>query len=133
MIELDKTKENQIESIQIIQNTGILTKRHFINFLKVMGPAWLVMIADVDVASIITGIESGAQFKYAMVFIELILIIPLFIVQDAAGRVGSITEKGIGELILGNYGKKWALFATLPMALTDFLSYAVEYAGIAIG
>lgn len=106
---------------------------HLIKFLAIMGPAWLVMIADVDVASIITGIESGAQFKYSMIFIELILIIPLFIIQDAAGRVGVVTQKGIGELILENYGKKTALVATVPMAITDFLSYLVEYFGIAFG
>ena len=102
-------------------------------FLAIMGPAWLVMIADVDVASIITGIESGALFKYCMIFIELILIIPLFIIQDAAGRVGSSTNKGIGELVRENFGKNIALLTTLPMAFTDFLSYAVEYAGIALG
>ena len=30
--------------------------------LKVWGPAWLVMIADVDAASVITAAESGAVY-----------------------------------------------------------------------
>ncbi|MCL4326622.1 MAG: divalent metal cation transporter [Candidatus Thermoplasmatota archaeon] len=109
------------------------TKNRIINFLRVMGPAWLVMIADVDVGSIITGIYSGSVFKYSMIFIELILIIPLFIIQDAAGRVSVATGKGIGELIRENFSKKIAIGASFPMAITDFLSYLAEYAGIAIG
>ena len=130
----DKSVEDQETNENFDFNTSLrLNLKHIIGFLSIMGPAWLVMIADVDVASIITGIESGSQFKYSMIFIELILIIPLFVIQDAAGRVGTITQKGIGELILENYGKRTALIATLPMALTDFLSYLVEYFGIAFG
>ena len=130
----DKSVEDQEINDNLDLSSSLrLNLKHIIGFLSIMGPAWLVMIADVDVASIITGIESGSQFKYSMIFIELILIIPLFIIQDAAGRVGTITQKGIGELILENYGKRTALIATLPMALTDFLSYLVEYFGIAFG
>ena len=130
----DKWNEEEEISKNFENKMSTKGKRHnFLRFFTVMGPAWLVMIADVDVASIITGIESGNQFKYAMVFIEIILIIPLFIIQDAAGRVGAVTQKGIGELILENYGRNIALVATLPMALTDFLSYLVEYFGIAFG
>jgi len=125
-------KEKRKKEIKEKPNKNNVAHR-LLRFLTIMGPAWLVMIADVDVASIVTGIESGAQFKYSMIFIELILIIPLFIIQDAAGRVGVVTQKGIGELILDTYGTKTALLTTLPMALTDFVSYVVEYAGIAFG
>ncbi len=130
----DQWDENTNSEFQDNSRSSIRIRlRHLMRFFYVLGPAWLVMIADVDVASIITGIESGAQFQYSMIFIELILIIPLFIIQDAAGRVGVVTQKGIGELILDNYGKKIALASTVPMALTDFLSYLCEYAGIAFG
>jgi Mn2+/Fe2+ NRAMP family transporter len=63
----------------------------------------------------------------------LLLTIPLFIIQDAAGRLGTLGEVGLGEAILRRYGRRTALMAAVPMAVTDFLEYVAEYAGIAIG
>ncbi|MGC8581874.1 MAG: NRAMP family divalent metal transporter [Thermoplasmata archaeon] len=105
----------------------------FKRFLHIIGPAWIVMIADIDVGSIITGIQSGAQYGYSLIFINIMLVIPLFIVQDASGRLGIVTKKGIGELIRENYGSKIAILSSFPMAITDIISYMVEYAGMGIG
>jgi Mn2+/Fe2+ NRAMP family transporter len=91
------------------------------------------MIADVDVASIITGLQSGASWGYRMIFILLILIFPLFMVQDAAGRLGIASGGGLGEQIRKNFGKRAAITAAIPMGLSDFLEYVAQYAGIAIG
>ncbi len=91
------------------------------------------MIADVDVASIITGVQSGASFGYHLIFIELILTIPLALIQYVSGGVAMFTGRGIAENIRENWGKRYAYAAALPMAFTDFLSYVAEYSGIAIG
>jgi Mn2+/Fe2+ NRAMP family transporter len=91
------------------------------------------MIADVDVASIITGLQSGASWGYRMIFILLILIFPLFMVQDAAGRLGIASGGGLGEQIRKNFGKRAAIAAAISMGLSDFLEYVAQYAGIAIG
>ncbi len=98
-----------------------------------LGPAWLVMIADIDVASIITGLQAGAAWGYHLIFLLMLLTIPLFIIQDAAGRLGTLGGVGLGEAILRRYGRRTALAAAVPMAVTDFLEYVSEYAGIAIG
>jgi len=106
---------------------------HVRETIAALGPAWLVMIADVDVASIITGLQAGAAWGYHLIFVMLILTIPLFIIQDAAGRLGTVGRVGLGEAIGRRYGRRTAMFAALPMAVTDFLEYVAEYAGIAIG
>jgi len=103
------------------------------NAAGAFGPAWLVMIADVDVASIITGLQAGATWGYHLIFVMLVLTIPLFVIQDAAGRLGTLGGVGLGEAILRRYGRRTALLAAVPMAVTDFLEYVAEYAGIAIG
>lgn len=97
------------------------------------GPAWIVMIADVDVASVVTGLQSGATWGYSMVFIMVILIFPLFIIQDAAGRLGIASGGGLGSQIRKNFGARAAALAAIPMGISDFLEYVAEYAGIAIG
>lgn len=91
------------------------------------------MIADVDAASIITAAQDGAAFGYGLVWFLLLLIIPLFLIQEAAGRIGAVTGKGLGEIIRTNYSRKTAIAMSFPMAVTDVLSYIAEYAGIALG
>jgi Mn2+/Fe2+ NRAMP family transporter len=91
------------------------------------------MIADIDVASIITGLQCGASWGYRMIFILLILIFPLFMVQDAAGRLGIASGRGLAEQIRRNFGRRAAVMAAIPMGLSDFLEYVAQYAGIAIG
>ena len=103
------------------------------DILKIWGPAWLVMIADVDAASVITAAESGAVYGTKLLWFLLLLAVPLFVIQELAGRVGAVTGKGLGELIRVNYNRRTAILAAIPMALVDIISYVVEYTGAAIG
>lgn len=104
-----------------------------IEWARNFGPAWLVMIADVDVASIVTGLQAGSSWGYSMVFIMIVLTLPLFFIQDAAGRLGIVSGMGLGEAIKRKYGGTIAAVAAVPMAVSDFLEYVAEYSGIAIG
>jgi len=96
------------------------------------GPAWLVMIADVDAASILTGLESGVAYRYDLVWFLLLLIVPLFFVQEAAGRIGAVTGKGLGELVRETRSRRASLAIALPVAAADVASYVAEYAAIAL-
>jgi Mn2+/Fe2+ NRAMP family transporter len=91
------------------------------------------MIADVDAASILTAAADGALYGYSLVWFLLLLVVPLFLIQEAAGRIGVATGKGLGEIIRENYSRRIALLMSVPMALTDILSYVAEFTGIAIG
>jgi manganese transport protein len=96
------------------------------------GPAWLVMIADVDAASILTGLESGVAYRYDLVWFLLLLIVPLFFVQEAAGRIGAVTGKGLGELVRETRSHRASLAIALPVAAADVASYVAEYAAVAL-
>ncbi len=100
---------------------------------KTWGPAWLVMIADVDAASAITAVDTGAKYGTKLVWFLMLLAVPLYVIQEVAARVGVVTGKGLGELIRENYSRKVAVLAAIPMALVDIISYVVEYTGIAVG
>jgi manganese transport protein len=102
-------------------------------FVHSFGPAWIVMIADVDAASILTAAADGATYGYSLVWFLLLLTVPLFLVQEASGRIGVATGKGLGEIIRENYSRRTALLTSVPMACTDILSYVAEFTGIAIG
>ena len=102
-------------------------------FVQSFGPAWVVMIADVDAASILTAAADGALYGYSLVWFLIVLTVPLFIIQEAAGRIGVATGKGLGEIVRENYSRRIALLTSVPMACTDMLSYVAEFTGIAIG
>ncbi|BBG25464.1 NRAMP family divalent metal transporter [Sulfuracidifex tepidarius] len=97
------------------------------------GPAWLVMIADMDAASLITAAQNGVQYGYGLIWFLLLLVVPLYMVQEVSGRIGIATGKGLAEILRENMGPKVALLSAMPMATIDFLSYAAEYTGIAVG
>lgn len=101
--------------------------------LLMFGPAWLVMMADMDASSYIGAAETGAVFGYGLIWLMLILIIPLYIIQELAGRISISTNDGLGNVIRKNYGKRIAAIASFPMAITDMVTYAIEYLGVAIG
>jgi manganese transport protein len=122
-------------SEQLRKGDGMLDslKLHFSEVKSVFGPAWLVMMADVDAASVITAMQSGASYKYGLILILIALIIPLYFIMEVAGRVGAATKKGLGELVRENFSKRLSVIISLPMAVTDFLSYVAEYAAMAVG
>ncbi|MDG7016285.1 MAG: divalent metal cation transporter [Nitrososphaerota archaeon] len=110
-----------------------MTRGKLGEFLESFGPAWIVMIAEVDAPSILTGATVGAIYGYGLTWFFLLLIVPLFVIQEASGRIGIATGRGLGDVIRSSYSKRLAVLASLPMATVDVVSYVAEYAGIAIG
>ncbi|WP_292319891.1 NRAMP family divalent metal transporter [Caldisphaera sp.] len=105
----------------------------FKDFVKLFGPAWIALMADADAASIIGGISTGEQYGYRMIWFVLILSIPLFFIQEASGKIGVITNSGIGKLIREYYSKNVSIIAIFPVFFIDFFTYLTEYTGIVIG
>lgn len=102
--------------------------------IKLFGPAWIVMMADVDAASVLTGVADGQEYGYRLIWLLLLLTLPLFLIQDAAGRIGAVNNgKGLGSLIRGKFSTSLALLSSIPMFGVDVFTYVVEYSGIAVG
>lgn len=116
-----------------VRSTIWLSRLFRSDFARHFGPAWLVMMADMDAACVIEAAQTGAQFGYGLIWLFLLLIVPLYIVQELAGRISIATGKGFGSVIRDHYSRFWSLVMTLPMAVTDVVTYAIEYIGIAIG
>ncbi|MGD0718489.1 MAG: divalent metal cation transporter [Thermoplasmata archaeon] len=91
------------------------------------------MIANLDAASILTALASGASFRYDLVWFLVALTVPLFFIQEASGRIGAVTGKGLGELTRERFRPRLASTVALSMAVGDVAIYVAEYAGIALG
>lgn len=98
-----------------------------------LGPGWIVMMADFDAASIITAAQTGISFGTGLIWFFLLLTIPLFFIQYVSGRVGQATGNGLGHLISRNFSRPAGYAASVPMFVSDILTYTAEYFGLAIG
>jgi Mn2+/Fe2+ NRAMP family transporter len=79
----------------------------------VLGPAWIVMLADVDAPSILTAAKAGTDFGYAILLPVIALIPVLYLVQEMTARLAIGTGLGHAELIRERYGFGWGSVAVI--------------------
>jgi NRAMP (natural resistance-associated macrophage protein)-like metal ion transporter len=106
-------------------------RRWLFRFLAVLGPGIVVAFADTEAGSITTAATSGAQFGYALILLQLLLIVPLFVVQEMTVRLGVVTGKGHARLIREHYGLGWTWVSLGTMLVTNVAALVTEFAGIA--
>lgn len=100
-------------------------------FLAVLGPGLVVMLADTDVGSIITAAQSGAQWGYQLLALQLLLVPILYIVQELTVRLGIFTGKGHGELIRETFGQGWAWLSVAGLVVASLGAIITEFSGVA--
>jgi len=100
-------------------------------FLTVLGPGLVVMLADTDVGSVITAAQSGAQWGYQLLSLQLLLIPILYVVQELTVRLGIFTGRGHGELIRDTFGGGWAWVSVAGLAVASVGAIITEFSGVA--
>lgn len=98
--------------------------------LAVLGPGLVVMLADTDAGSIITAAQSGAQWGYKLLILQLILIPILFVVQELTVRLGLATQRGHGELIRETFGGGWAWLSVGTLCVACIGALLTQLSGI---
>lgn len=100
-------------------------------FLAVLGPGIVVMLADTDVGSIITAGQSGVQWGYRLLLLQIVLIPILYMVQELTVRLGVFTGRGHGELIKETFGGFWAWISVAGLAVATAGALLTELSGVA--
>jgi Mn2+/Fe2+ NRAMP family transporter len=100
-------------------------------FLAVAGPGIVVMLADTDAGSVITAAQSGAQWGYSLLLLQIVLIPILYIVQELTVRLGAVTGKGHAALIKQHFGLGWAWLSVATLIVTCLGALLTEFAGLA--
>lgn len=89
------------------------------------------MLADTDVGSIITAGQSGVQWGYRLLLVQLVLIPILYMVQELTVRLGIFTGRGHGELIKETFGRFWAWVSVAGLAVATVGALLTELSGVA--
>ncbi|WHZ12909.1 MAG: Manganese transport protein MntH [Burkholderiaceae bacterium] len=100
-------------------------------YLAIFGPGLIVMFADTDAGSIITAAQSGAQWGYRLLLLQVVLIPVLFMVQELTVRLGVVTGKGHGDLIKQHFGTGWAWLSVGTLMLACVGALLSEMGGLA--
>ncbi len=99
--------------------------------LAVIGTGLVVMFADTDAGSVITAAQSGAQWGYKLLLLQLLLVPVLYLVQELTVRLGLVTGRGHGELILQRFGRGWAWLSVGTLAVACVGALVSELSGLA--
>ena len=94
------------------------------------GPGLVVMLADTDAGSLITAAQSGAQWGYKLLTLQMALIPILYIVQELTVRLGMVTGKGHAQLIKEQYGAIWAWVSTATLIVSCIGALLTELSGL---
>src|ERR1700733_9781241 len=103
----------------------------WLKYLAVAGPGLIVAFADTEAGSVTIAATSGAQFGMKLVLLQLLLIVPLFVIQEMTVRLGTVSGRGHAALIRDRYGLAWAWVSLGTMLITNFAALVTEFIGIA--
>ena len=95
------------------------------------GPGLVVMLADSDVGSVITAGQSGVQWGYRLLGLQILLMPVLYIVQELTVRLGIFTGRGHGELVRAVLGPVWAWITVGWLAIATIGALLTELSGVA--
>ncbi|HCC07811.1 MAG TPA: Mg2+/Co2+ transporter [Clostridiales bacterium] len=107
-------------------------KRTALDFIKYIGPGFLVTIGFIDPGNWVTNISAGSEFGYSLLWIVTIGTLFLIILQHNAAHLGIATGYCLSEAAT-NYLKPWASRSILTTAMLACISTALaEILGAAI-
>jgi len=98
------------------------------------GPGILAMLGENDGPSMIAYASDGAQYGLGL-FVPLIPILfaLAFVCQEMCMRIGAVTHRGYGELVLQRYGRAWGWFGAGDLCLTNLVTLIAEFVAIRVG
>jgi Mn2+/Fe2+ NRAMP family transporter len=98
--------------------------------MAAVGPGIIVMLADTDAGSIITAAQSGAQWGYRLLLLQIVLVPVLYVVQELTVRLGLVTGRGHGELIRDTFGAKLAWLSCGSLLVACLGALVTEFSGM---
>ena len=99
-----------------------------------VGPGILVMLAENDGPSMISYAASGATYGLGFFLPFIVVTFAMAIVcQEMCMRVGAVTHRGYGQLVLERFGPAWGWLAAGDLLVTNLVTLIAEFVAIRVG
>ena len=98
------------------------------------GPGIVAMLGENDGPSMVSYAATGATYGVGF-FLPFIVVTFAMAVccQEMCMRVGAVTHRGYGELVLQRFGPVWGWFAAGDLLVTNLVTLVAEFVVIRIG
>jgi Mn2+/Fe2+ NRAMP family transporter len=98
------------------------------------GPGILAMLAENDGPSIVSYTATGATYGLGFFLPFIVVTFAMAVVcQEMCMRVGAVTHRGYGNLVLRRFGPAWGWFAAGDLMLTNLVTLIAEFVVIRVG
>ena len=109
-------------------------KRRWRLLWLLVGPGILAMLGENDGPSMIAYASDGAEYGLGFFVPVLpILFAMAYVVQETCMRIGAVTHRGYGELVLQRYGPVWGWFGAIDLSITNLVTLIAEFVAIRVG
>lgn len=99
--------------------------------VAVMGPGVITSNVDNDAGGIYTYSLCGARYGYSLLWLLIPVTIALVIVQEMCSRMGTVTGKGLADLIREEFGLRITFLLMMAVLFTNLGNAIAEFAGLA--
>merc|ERR1719281_1743224 len=91
----------------------------------------MVCLADTDGACLVTAAQSGAQERYKLLMLQVVLIPVLYIAQELTIRLALYRQQGLVGCVRSSFGNIAALIIAVPLIVSCVTAFVTEVANIA--
>ncbi len=97
----------------------------------ILGPGVITSNVDNDAGGIFTYSLCGARYGYSMLWLLVPIAVALVVVQEMCSRMGTVTGRGLADLIREHFGLRVTFLLMMAVLFTNFGNTVAEFAGVA--
>jgi Mn2+/Fe2+ NRAMP family transporter len=104
---------------------------HVLRLLSILGPGLIAANAGNDAGGVATYSSAGASYGYNLLWALAITTVFVAISQEMCARMGTVTGKGLADLIREEFGVRWTVIAMLALLVANTGVTISEFIGVA--
>src|SRR4026207_2453403 len=109
----------------------VARRKRLLAYIAILGPGMIPANAGNDAGGVATFSSIGAEFGYTLLWVLIPITVSLGIVQEMCARMGTVTGKGLADLIRERFGVRWTALIMLALLIANAGVTVSEFVGIA--
>src|SRR5512136_1622127 len=86
-------------------------------FLRYLGPGFLVTVGFIDPGNWATNIEGGARYSYSLLWVIVLSTLMLIVLQNLSARIGIVTGRSLAVNIRQHFSRPASAFYGITVVI----------------